>query len=65
MKRKFLKRIERLEQKVDTESYFHLPIIFDPNKPMPPRPPNVSEGQVLIYLPHNGRDEIPDYMNYG
>jgi hypothetical protein len=65
MNRRFRKRIERLEQIVDTESYFNLPIIYDPNKPMPPRPPNVQEGQVLIYMPHNGRDEIPDYMNYG
>ena len=65
MKYRNKKRIERLEQIVDPESYFYYPIIFDINKPMPPRPPNVSEGQVLIYLPHNGRDEIPDYMNYG
>ena len=65
MKRKFENRIKKLEQIVDPESYFYYPIIFDINKPMPPRPPNVSEGQVLIYLPHNGRDEIPDYMNYG
>jgi hypothetical protein len=65
MKRKFENRIKKLEQIVDPEPYFNLPIIFDPNKPMPTRPPNVPEGQVLIYLPHNGRDEIPDYMNYG
>jgi hypothetical protein len=22
-------------------------------------PPNVPEGQVLIYIPHNGRDKMP------
>ena len=59
MKHKFRKRIERLEQIVNPKLYFNSLIIFDPKKPIPPRPPNVPEGQVLIYIPHNGRDKMP------
>ena len=61
MKHKFRKRIERLEQIVNPKLYFNSLIIFDPKKPIPPRPPNVPEGQVLIYMPHDGRDEMPEY----
>ena len=40
MKHKFRKRIERLEQIVNPKLYFNSLIIFDPKKPIPPRPPN-------------------------
>ncbi len=56
MNHKFRKRIKRLERIVDPELYFDSLIIFDPNDPIPPRPPNIPKDTVLIYLPDNGRD---------